>query len=219
MVIKIRREFSIELSDMILFGASSHGKIVADILRVMGEEEIMFWDDNPASGISGYELNAPRSTTNDRVIISIGNNGARKRVAETYSYRYGKAIHPGAVLSADIQVGEGTVIMPVAVINAGSKIGRHCIINTAAVIEHNCRIDDYVHISPSATLCGNVAVNEGGWIGAGATIIQNLTIGKWAVIGAGSVVLGDIPDYAVAVGNPAKVIRYNRALHPQSKSG
>lgn len=46
------------------------------------------------------------------------------------------------------------------------------------------------------------------WIGGNATICMGVSIGDNAVIGAGSVVIDDIPANAVAVGNPAKVIRY-----------
>lgn len=54
-----------------------------------------------------------------------------------------------------------------------------------------------------------MSIGEGTHVGIGAIIIQGLKIGKWATIGAGTVVLDDIPDYAVVVGNPGKVIKYN----------
>lgn len=52
-----------------------------------------------------------------------------------------------------------------------------------------------------------VHIKEGCWIGANSIILPGVTIGKNAVIGAGSVVTKTVPDYAVAVGSPAKVIR------------
>jgi len=54
---------------------------------------------------------------------------------------------------------------------------------------------------------GPISIGEGSWIGASATILDGVTIGKGCVIGAGSLVTADIPDYGVAVGVPAKVIR------------
>ena len=56
-------------------------------------------------------------------------------------------------------------------------------------------------------LCKPVAVKDKAWIGANVTICPGVTIGKGAIIGTGSVVTKDIPDYCVAVGNPAKVIK------------
>ena len=52
-----------------------------------------------------------------------------------------------------------------------------------------------------------IHIKEGAHIGIGSIIMPGVTIGKGAVIGAGSVVTKDIPDYCVAVGVPAKVIR------------
>jgi acetyltransferase EpsM len=61
-----------------------------------------------------------------------------------------------------------------------------------------------------ASLAGNVLVGEGTQIGINATIRQGIKIGKWATIGAGAVIIKDVPDYAVVVGNPGKIIRYNQ---------
>lgn len=52
-----------------------------------------------------------------------------------------------------------------------------------------------------------VRLKLGCWIGANAIILPGVTIGKNAVVGAGSVVTRSVPDYAVVVGNPARVIR------------
>lgn len=54
---------------------------------------------------------------------------------------------------------------------------------------------------------GAISIGEGSWIGASATVLDGVKIGKGCVIGAGSLVTRDIPDYAVAVGSPAEVIK------------
>ncbi|MBD5560232.1 MAG: galactoside O-acetyltransferase [Clostridia bacterium] len=56
-------------------------------------------------------------------------------------------------------------------------------------------------------LCSPITIKEGAWIGAGVTIMPGITVGRWAIVGAASVVTHNVPDYAVAVGNPARVIR------------
>jgi len=53
----------------------------------------------------------------------------------------------------------------------------------------------------------DVCIKEGAWIGANAIILPGVIVGKNVVIGAGSVVTKSIPDFSVAVGNPAKVIK------------
>ncbi len=52
-----------------------------------------------------------------------------------------------------------------------------------------------------------VLIKEGSWIGVNSVILPGITIGKNCVVGANSVVTKDLPDYAVAVGAPAKVIK------------
>lgn len=92
-------------------------------------------------------------------------------------------------------------------INPSASIGNHCIINTGSIVEHDCVLSDFVHISPKAALAGNVFVGEGTQIGIGAAVIQGIKIGKWVTVGAGAVIIKDIPDYAVVVGNPGKIIK------------
>jgi len=55
---------------------------------------------------------------------------------------------------------------------------------------------------------GKITIGDGSWIGASVTILDGISIGKGCVIGAGSLVTKDIPDYAIAVGSPAKVLRH-----------
>lgn len=52
-----------------------------------------------------------------------------------------------------------------------------------------------------------VVIGDDCWIGGNATIMPGVTIGKGCTIGAGSVVTKDIPDFSVAVGAPAKVVK------------
>ena len=56
--------------------------------------------------------------------------------------------------------------------------------------------------------CKDIVVEDDVWIGYGAYIMPGVTIHKGAIIGAHAVVTRDIPEYAVAVGVPAKVIKY-----------
>ncbi|MDU0356111.1 acyltransferase [Paraglaciecola aquimarina] len=52
-----------------------------------------------------------------------------------------------------------------------------------------------------------ILVREGAWIGANSIILPGVTVGKNSVVGAGSIVTKSIPDFCVAVGSPAKIIR------------
>lgn len=55
-----------------------------------------------------------------------------------------------------------------------------------------------------------VRIGDGSDLGVGSIILPGVTVGRGAIIGAGAVVTRDVPDYAVAAGVPARVIRYRR---------
>lgn len=61
-------------------------------------------------------------------------------------------------------------------------------------------------------LTSKVIIKDYVWIGRRVIILPGVTVGKGAIIGAGAVVSKDIPDYAIAVGNPAKVVKYRNKL-------
>lgn len=194
-----------------LYGASGHGKVIAEIAEELDIKIAGFIDSNPEiKEILDYSVvqNVPDDI--NQLIISIGNNSIRKKIAEQYeSLDFIKLLHPKSIISKRATIGEGTVVMGGATINSEVKIANHCIINTNASIDHDCVIENYVHISPNVALAGNVEVGEGTHIGIGSCVIQGIKIGKWCTIGAGSVIIKDVPDYAVVVGNPGKIIKYN----------
>lgn len=197
-----------------LFGASGHAKVVMDIIAAQGDEVGCLYDDNPRCAEIHCKpvYSTCDSSVSGPLIISIGSCAVRRLIAERYAnLKFAKAIHPKAIISDTVRIGNGSVVMPGVIINSDSVIGKHCIINTNASIDHECQIADYVHIAPGATLSGNVEVGECSWIGVGACVKQGIKIGKNCMIGAGSVVVKNIPDNATAYGNPARIInnRYN----------
>jgi acetyltransferase EpsM len=202
------------MNKICLFGASGHGKVVMDVAASLNIEVEVFIDDEPKSNfvkdipvISSQHSSKYNSC---KFIISIGDNCIRKYISKKTQKTFSKLIHKTAIISPSVSILEGTVVMAGTIINSDTSLGKHVIINTAAVVEHDCKIDNYVHISPNATITGNVRIGEGTHIGAGAIVIPNIKIGKWAIIGAGSVIINDVPDYAVVVGNPGVIKKYNK---------
>ncbi len=199
-------------NNIVLYGASGHCKVIIDILENNNTTiDTIIDDDATKKSILGYAISNSNQFdfSNKKVILSIGNNKVRKKLDALLNVTFANAIHPKAIVSKHSKIDIGTVIMAGAIVNSDAKIGKHCIINSAAVIEHDCIIDNFAHISPNASLAGGVFVGEGSQVGIGASVIQGIKIGKWAIIGAGAVIINDIPDYAVVVGNPGKIIKYS----------
>jgi sugar O-acyltransferase (sialic acid O-acetyltransferase NeuD family) len=196
---------------MLLYGGSGHAKVIIDCLLANHISIHGIFDDNPDlyQLLQFPVLGLYQATylPQEPLIIAIGNNSIRKKIASLIKHAFGKVIHPSAIVSRFAQIGAGTVVFHNSVVQASANIGNHCIINTTASVDHDCIVEDFVHISPHATLSGNVVIGEGTHIGAGATIIPGVTVGKWCVIGAGAVVIKHIPDYATAVGVPANIIK------------
>jgi sugar O-acyltransferase (sialic acid O-acetyltransferase NeuD family) len=199
-----------------LYGAGGHAKVIIDILECCGEMVTGIFDDDPDKTIWNFpnlKFPGPFKFSSDKLILSIGNNLTRKKIAMQIEAEYYTAIHPTAVVSSYASIAEGSVVMGNALINADTIIGKHNIINSHASIDHDCVLENFVHISPNATLCGNVFVGEGAHIGTGAIIIPGKKIGANTIIGAGTVIITDIPDNVTAVGNPARIIKTNKILN------
>jgi acetyltransferase EpsM len=203
---------------MYLYGASGHCKVIIDIINECNDcliEGIL--DDNPKSvkifNIPVLSSKEILSFEDKQLIISIGDNSTRKRIVKNINAIYKTAIHPKAIVSIYSKIESGTVVMAGAIINPDVVIGKHCIINTGAIIEHDCILEDFVHVAPRATLAGGICIGEGTQIGMGASLIQGVKIGKWATVGAGAVIINDVPDFAVVVGNPGRIIKYNLQLN------
>jgi len=102
-------------------------------------------------------------------------------------------------------------------------IGNYVKIQNNVSVYEGVELEDYVFCGPSMVFTNilnprskypqvgaeyyiNTLVKEGASLGANSTIVCGVTIGRFAFVGAGTVVIKDVPDFALVVGNPAKII-------------
>lgn len=124
------------------------------------------------------------------------------------------------------QIGENCVIGHNCLISSKAKLGKGVKVESNTDIWDYVTLEDYVFVGPSAVFTNDKSprakypkskfpqygkwlptlIEEGSTIGANSTIVCGNTIGKWAMIGAGAVVVDNIPDFALVVGAPAKII-------------
>jgi len=117
------------------------------------------------------------------------------------------------------KIGKNTKIDAFVYIEGGVEIGDNVKIRAFTFIPSGVKIEDDVFIGPHVVFTNDkyprvrgkwrelkTVVKKGASIGAGAVIGPGVTIGKYALVGAGSVVTKDVPEYAIVVGNPARIV-------------
>ncbi|GMU99342.1 acyltransferase [Ignavibacterium album] len=123
----------------------------------------------------------------------------------------------------------GAKIGKKCVLGQNVNVGNNVVIGNYVKIQNNVSVyegvtlEDYVFCGPSMVFTNvkdprskypqvgsqfyiKTLVKEGASLGANCTIVCGITIGKYAFVGAGAVVTRDVPDYALVVGNPAKIV-------------
>ena len=148
------------MNKLIIIGASGHGKVIADIAVKNGYEDIVFLDDNETledcAGFPVVGKTCEASTMDGDKIVAIGNAAIREKISKEIATV--ALIHPNAIISRRVEIGEGSVVMAGAVINSDVQIGKGCIINTVASVDHDCVIKDYVHVSVGAHVAGTCII-------------------------------------------------------------
>lgn len=211
-----------DIKKIIIYGAGGHGQVVADILMCMQRSgapvmPLGFIDANPhlkgktiiGLPVLGDEANLLH-IVHDAVVIGIGDNETRRKTAMRLAAageKFFSAIHPSAVVAADVKLGDGCMLCARCVVNTGAVIGQQVILNTGCTVDHHNVIGDDVHIAPGVNLGGEVHIEEGVLVGIGSCVLPRTKIGKHAIIGGGAVVRKNIPPYAIAVGNPCRVVK------------
>ncbi len=187
-----------------------------------------FFGRVPLASIRGNGYFSPRSSIyhshlrlGDKVFVGDGAliyedvGGGNIELGDGVHLHRGTALQTG--MGGSVVIGNDTHIQPRCQLSAykGS-------INIGSQVEiaPNCSFYPYDHgvavgkpIGRQVLQAGaGIVIGDGVWLGVGVIVLNGVRIGKGAVIGAGSVVSKDIPDMAIAVGVPAKVIRYRGEL-------
>lgn len=199
--------------DLIVVGAGGHAKVVVATARAAGFQVTAVVDDATerwGTTVLGIAVSGPTATAlgdpDAEVVLAIGDNAARRRLAAAARCRFAAIVHPSAVVDPTVRVGAGSVVFAGAVIQPDTVIGRHAIVNTGASIDHDCVLGEAVHVAPGARLAGSVALGDEVFIGIGAVVIPGIAIGARTTIGAGAAVVRDVPSGSVAVGVPARLL-------------
>ena len=218
------------MKKIIVIGAGGHAKVVIEILKQNENFKIIgCTDPNLKKGelindipILGDDriLSNLISKGIDGAIVALGDNMLRCKLynyIKIFKFELINAISSFTNISTSVELGKGIVIMPGVIVNTSSIVDDNVILNTGSTVDHDCHVYSHAHICPGSHVGGNVTIGEGAFIGIGCNIAPGVSVGNWAVIGAGSTVIKDIPEYSLAVGTPARVIRQIRVERIQRK--
>lgn len=149
--------------------------------------------------------------------ISIGAESFVMKNAILHVYNFRDLPHAGITIGARSLIGEACVLRGQGGITIGDDVFLAPLVQLLAV--NHIYADTTRPISVQGITVQGISVADGAWIGGGAIVLDGVRIGRNAVIGAGAVVTRDVPDYCVAVGNPARVVRDLRAnpLNPEAQ--
>ncbi|MCB9554627.1 MAG: N-acetyltransferase [Deltaproteobacteria bacterium] len=121
------------------------------------------------------------------------------------------------------QIGENCVLGQNCAVGPNVRIGNGVRVQNNVSIYHGVEIEDDVFLGPSMVFTNvinprafisrkdafrSTLVRQGATIGANATVVCGVTIGRYALVGAGAVVAKDVPDFALVVGVPGRVVGY-----------
>lgn len=151
--------------------------------------------------------------------ISIGDHTSIGRYARLHCYDH----YNGVKFQPKIEIGSNCIFGPNLTILCADSVVIEDNVAFAGYItivneNHGTDVEHELPFYRQTLTSAPVLVKEGSWIGERCCILPGVTIGKKCIIGSGSVVTKSIPDYSIAVGNPAKVVkRWNFETHMWEK--
>ncbi|PDV96439.1 acyltransferase [Candidatus Chloroploca asiatica] len=137
--------------------------------------------------------------------ITLGDESLVMKNAILHVYNFRELPHSHITIGARSLIGESCILRGQGGIQIGDDVYLGTLVQVLAV---NHVINDTTRpISHQGITAQGITIETGAWIGSGAILLDGVRIGRNSVVGAGAVVTKDVPDYSVAVGNPARVVR------------
>ena len=141
-----------------------------------------------------------------KVAVAVGDPRLRKKIVSKLpnETEYATIIHPSAVLSDWVEIGDGAIITAGTILTCNIKIGKHAHLNLHTTIGHDCIIGDYFTTAPATNISGNCEFGECVYFGTNSSIRQGIKICDNVTIGMGGIVVKNISEEGVYIGNPAR---------------
>ncbi len=141
-----------------------------------------------------------------RVVVAIGDPSLRKKVVERLPAQttFATVIHPNAIISDWVQIGEGSIITSGVIMTCNITLGKHSQVNLHTTIGHDSSMGDFFTTAPAVNISGKCTFGEQVYLGTNSAVRDGITICSEVTVGMGAVVVKDIDEKGVYVGNPLK---------------
>ena len=207
---------------IVILGANAAARIVAYNLSYDQNIEVVGFVD-PDKNKWGTQLAGKPVLGSDELLPDLHSRGVHhaviaageprlraklRHLIERHGFELANAIHPSVLISPAVKLGNGVVILAGSVLSDNPVIGDNVWVGLAATITHDTRIGRDSLIGGRSAVGAEVDVGERAIVGWGTVVGPRRKIGSDAAVGFGSNVVTDIPERAVAIGNPARVIKY-----------
>ncbi len=211
-----------KVMNIVIIGAGGDGIVVAEAVRQCAEagQRIQlagFLDDTHARGarVCGVPVfgstdewaQAPQDCLFVPAIQKVRDmprRAARLAGLGIPDARWGRIIHPSAVVARGSRVSGGVFIASFVTVQPGAAIGPCASIRSGANIGHDVAVEYLAYVGPNATLCGCATVGYAAHVGPNSVVLDGKVVGRFAVVGISSAVTKDVPEGWVVLGNPAQ---------------
>lgn len=198
---------------VVIIGAGVFSQVIIEAIRMHGKYNVVGLIDNDVP--VGHFIDGVPVLGGDDILEGvlelgiknavigfgkIGQQQYRMKVFDLYrekGFVFPNIIHPQAVISDDLVIGEGNIILSSANISKCVNIGNNCLINIGAKISHHCNVGDNVQFSPGALVAGSVTIRSNTVIGMGVTTTYGVTIGENVIINNGAQVISNVKDDSI----------------------
>jgi sugar O-acyltransferase (sialic acid O-acetyltransferase NeuD family) len=167
-----------------------------------------FLDDNPAA-LAGFGDFAPvrpltghRPAVDEVFLCGLGLVAPLLAAGATFL----TFIHPRALVGERVRLGVGVVLCPGAIVSADVELGDFAMVNLQSTVGHDARIGAWSSLSAHCDVTGRVQVADRVFMGSRVSVIPGRKVGARAVLGAGAVVIADVPAGVTVIGNPARIL-------------
>ncbi|MDM1527391.1 acetyltransferase [Myroides odoratimimus] len=204
----------------IIVGAGTYGQVYSEYLQDQYEVLGFVDDDHTTHGLvvngfpvfGGVEYLLTNNDKNINIFVPIGNNKVRVALIEkikSNGYKLPSFIHNTCIIDKSVKIGEAVYILPGCNIMPLTIIKDYVMISMGVNIAHHTILGKGSFFSQGNNVGASINVKDYAYSGIGVTLMTGVKeIGAYSLIGAGAVIIRDVPDYAVVVGNPGKVIKY-----------